>query len=285
MAPVWAVRVRPAAVDGADHPPGVGLDQLDLRAAGRPDVGEVGGPAAVGPEPALRPPPQQPRLDQVVEQPAGGRAEQRQVGRGERQLLGGRAQVRRQDVGVVRVEHRAFDRPAEQCLRVVHEIGVERVVAGDEHAERAPAGPPGAADLLPERRPGAGEAGDQHRVEPAHVDAELERVGRRHAQQPPAAQVVLERAPLLGEVAAAVGVDARRQQRVDLGEQLGRALRHLLDTAPRPHEGERPDVRRHQVGEQVGGLGRRRAADRRALLAGVRRQRRLPQPDRDLAAG
>ena len=57
--------VRAAGVDGADHPAGVRLDQLHRRAAGGADVGEVGGPAAVGPEPAARPPPQQPGVDQL----------------------------------------------------------------------------------------------------------------------------------------------------------------------------------------------------------------------------
>ena len=144
-----------------------------------------------------------------------------------------------------------------------------------------PAGPP---DLLPQRRPGAGEAGQQHRVETADVDAELERVGRRHAEQPAAAQVVLERTPLLGQVAAAVGVDPGGQRGLDLVEQVGRALRHLLHTAPRPHEGERAHALDHEVREQVGRLGGRGAAYGSALLSGVRGQRRLPQPHRDLAA-
>ena len=179
--------------------------------------------------------------------------------------------MRAQHVGVVGVEDRRLDRRAEQRLGVGDEVGVERVVAGDQHAEgvlRAAAGPP---DLLPERRPGAGEAGDQHRVEAADVDAELEGVGGGQADQVAPAQRGLERAALLGEVAAAVGRDPAGQRRVDLGEQLGRGRRHLLGAAARADERERAHVLGDQVGEQVGDLGRRGPAHRRAVLAGVAR--------------
>ena len=44
----------------------------------------------------------------------------------------------------------------------------------------------------------------------------------------PRAQRPLERAPLLGQVAAAVGRDPAGQRRVDLGEQLGGGDRDLL---------------------------------------------------------
>ena len=124
-----------------------------------------------------RPLAQQAGLGQPVDDLARGRAEQRQVGLGQRVLLRRRAQVRAEDVGVGRVEDGRLDRPADQRLRVVDEVGVERVVAGDQHAERVLGAPPGPPDLLPQGGPGAGEAGDQHRVEAADVDAELERVG------------------------------------------------------------------------------------------------------------
>ena len=100
----------------------------------------------------------------------------------------------------------------------------------------------------------------------------------------PERRACLDRAPLLGEVAAAVGRDPAGQRRVDLGEQVGRGQRHLLDPAPGAHERQGAHVLGDQVGEQVGGLGGGGAADRRAVLAGVRRERRLPQRQRHLAA-
>ena len=60
--------VRARLVDVTDHPPGLGLDEGDRAAAGRADVGEVGGPVAIGPEPAARPSPQPALVDQAVEQ-------------------------------------------------------------------------------------------------------------------------------------------------------------------------------------------------------------------------
>ena len=94
----------------------------------------------------------------------------------------------------------------------------------------------------------------------------------------------LDGAPLLGQVAAAVGRHLAGQRRVDVGEQVGRGQRDLLGPAPRPDEGEGPHPLDDQVGQQVGGLGRRRATHGRAVLARVGRERRLPERDGDLAA-
>ena len=147
--------VRGRGVDGADHPAGDGLDQLDRLAAAGADVGQVAGPATVGPEPPRGPAPQQPGLGQPVDGLAGGRAEQRQVGLGQRRLLGGRAQVRPEDVVVGGVEDAGLDRPAQQHLGVVDEVGVQRVVAGHHHAERVLPAATGPADLLPQLRRGS----------------------------------------------------------------------------------------------------------------------------------
>ena len=208
-----------------------------------------------------------------------------QVVLGQRQLLGGGAQVRREHVLVGGVDDGGLDGPAEQRLRVGDEVGVERVVAGDEHAEGVAVTSAGPADLLPQRGAGAGEPRHHHRVEPADVDAQLERVGRGQPDQLAGAQGPLDRAALLGQVAAAVGRDLAGQRRVDLGEQLGGGEGDLLGPAPRPDERQRADPLDHQVGQQVGGLGRRGAPHRGAVLAGAGRERRLPERDGDLAAG
>ena len=78
-------------------------------------------------------------------------------------------------------------------LGVVHQVGVQRVVAGDQDGDRPAAVAAGPASLLPQGRPGARPAGDQHGVEPGDVDAEFQR-GRggqagdraRPAARPPA---------------------------------------------------------------------------------------------------
>ena len=81
---------------------------------------------------------QQPGLGQLVDGLAGGRAEQR-AGRprSAASSCGGRAQVRARGRRGCRGRRRVAStgRP-EQRLGVVDEVGVERVVAGDQHAER-----------------------------------------------------------------------------------------------------------------------------------------------------
>ena len=239
---MWAVPCAAAGVDGAEHPAGDVLDQAHGRAAGRADVGEVAGAPAVGPEPAAWTPAQQAALGERVDGRPRTGPEHGQVLHGERRLGSGGAQVRAQDVGVVGVEDVGLDRLPEQGLGVVDQIGVQRVVARHHHPERVAGAAPGPADLLPQGRAGAGEAGEQHGVEAADVDAELERVGRGQAEQPAVAQRLLERAALLGEVAAAVGRHLVDQARVDLAEQASRGQGDRLGAAAGADEGERADA-------------------------------------------
>ena len=124
------------------------------------------------------------RGDQVVQQQLGRR---RRTSSQSASVSGSsaaaHAQVRPEDVRVGRVEHRRLDRAAEERLAG----GARGRCRAGRRARRGPRarpwpapGPPG---LLPERGDGAGEPGDQHRVEPGDVDAELERVGGGHAEQ------------------------------------------------------------------------------------------------------
>jgi len=66
-----------------------------------------------------------------------------------RELGRRRRQVRRQHVRVGRVEHGGLERMVQQDGRMVQQIGVQRVIAGDEHRYRVAAGPPGSPGLLP----------------------------------------------------------------------------------------------------------------------------------------
>src|SRR4051812_34579746 len=99
---------------------------------------------------------------------------------------------------------------------MAHEVGVQRVVAGDEDGERLLPLAARAPRLLPKGRMRAGPAGEEDGVEAADIDAELERVGGGDAEQPSARQPGLERAAVLRQVARPVRGDARRQGRVDL---------------------------------------------------------------------
>ena len=79
-----------------------------------------------------------------------------------------------------------------------HQPLVELVVAGDEHGDRRLRFAPGPPGLLPHRRDRAGEAVEHAGVEPADVDAELERGGGDDAPQLAVEQLVFDLASLVG---------------------------------------------------------------------------------------
>ena len=171
------------------------------------------------------------------------------------------------------------------------QVGVQRVVAGDQDGRRRPAAAPGPARLLPQRRPGARPSGDQHGVQAGDVDPELERGGGGQPDQPPVGQGRLQPAPVLGQVAGAV----RRHLRLGGpppgcpplgGPPLGwrrrlqrpaRGQRDRLGAAPGPDEGQRLDVLLDQPAEQVSRLGGGGSAQPGARLAAGLGQRRFPQ--------
>ncbi len=91
------------------------------------------------------------------------------------------------------VEDRRLDLAVEQRLRLAHEVLVERVLRRDEHREAVRAAA-GASPLLAQARDRAGEADRDRGVEVADVDPELERVGRRDAEELALDEPPLERA-------------------------------------------------------------------------------------------
>jgi hypothetical protein len=177
------------------------------------------------------------------------------VALGQRALVGGRAQVRLEDVRVGQVDDGLFDLARQQALGLAHEVLVEGVLAADQHRP-ALARAPGAPPALPEAGHGAGKAGDQGHVETAHVDAELERAGRHHGAQLPVEQPAFYVAALLRGVAGAVGHDGLGGRAVAVADtpphvavdELGRlARRGEVDGAP-PGQ--------HGLGEHVARLGK-----------------------------
>ena len=251
--------VRRPAVDGAEQAAGGHLHHAHRGAAlaAQVDLGAF----PVPPVPAGGPLPQRPRLDQRVHRLLRTLAEQVQVGRGERGLVGGAGELRREHVRVGRVEHRRLDRPPEQCLRVVHQVGVERVVPRHQYGERLVAGAPGPPGLLPQRRAGAGPAADQHRVQPDQVDAEFERVRGGEAEQVAVQQRPFQLAAFLAQVAGPVGGHPVAQPGHRLVERPPGVRGDHLGAPAGPYESERAYPLDHAVGEQVGGLPQRRAPD------------------------
>ncbi len=198
-------------VDGADRALLVPVDEpvLDRRSGAQPDVRR--GRALAAPVHAPAAGLQQVGVHEVPHGVVEAVAEPALVVGRERQLVRRARDLGAQHERVLRVHDRALGLTVGQLARVRGVPLVELVVAGDEHRRRAAAGASGAAGLLPHRRERAGETVEDHRVEPADVDAELERVRRRDAEQPAAREVAFELAPLLGEVAGAVRGDAGRR--------------------------------------------------------------------------
>ncbi len=194
----------------------------------------------------------------------------------ERRLERGRAHVPVEDARVGVVEDRRLDPPAEQRLRLAHEVLVERVLARDQHGEPVPAAA-GAAPLLAQAGDRAGEAGRDHAVEQADVDPELERVGGRDAEQLARGEPPLDLAPLTRRVPGAVGgepVAVLAAEPVD-GEAVDQ-LRRLAALG----EAERPQPARDELGHQPRRLAERARADAELLVE----ERRVPERDRPLGA-
>ena len=124
----------------------------------------------------------------------------------------------------------------------------------DEHYQRALLRAPRPPGLLPRTCDGSRIAGDDARIEPADVDAQLQRARRRHAEQPSFGEIAFERAPLFGEVAGAVRSDTVGKVPAFVGEQVARVLCDELGALPRPRERDRAHVLARQTGEESGGL-------------------------------
>ncbi len=186
------------------------------------------------------------------------------------------AEVAEPDLRALRVEHRGLDAAAKQGLGVAREEPVEPVGGG--HVQREPlTAAAGSSPLLAQARDGAGEADRDRAVEQPDVDPELERVGRRHAEELARDEIALDRAALLGGVARAIGREPERQVGAPSRlERLAGDPEHDLDSTAAAHEADRAQAGSRERREQA-----RRLGERRPALAGlVVEQGRLPERDR-----
>ena len=167
---------------------------------------------------------------------------QRQLGRRARQ-------VRREHRQVLRVDHRRLEPRLEEDPRVLHEVLVEGVRAGEQDHERRAVLPPDAPAALPGRRDRAGVADEDADVQPADVDPHLERRGADHRLERAGEELLLDLAPLLGEVAGAVRADDLAQLRVAVHRPGVDQLRVLA----RLGEDDRREVLAHRLAQQLRG--------------------------------
>jgi hypothetical protein len=213
-----------------------------------------------------------------------------QEGQLERRAL----EVLDQDLRVRRVDARRLHPAVQQVVRVAREVLVERRARRDHHGDAPGAPPAGAAEALPRPRDRAGVARADDRVEVAHVDAQLERVGGDDAADLALPEAPLHAAARLGEVAAAVGHDRVLDPRHLGREPVAEVLEHDLDRVARLPEDEGRHLRAHEVGgEHHGALQRARAHaelgvhDRRVEDEEPARAPRRPRlvDERDLVLG
>jgi len=200
----------------------------------------------------------------------------------EGELEGGRAQVREQDVEVVRVQACLLGAAAEHELRVVDHVLVHRGWRGDEDRHRHVTPPPGAAHLLPGGGDGPRVAGEHRHVQAADVDAQLEGVRADHAEHLAIPQAAFDGAPLRGQVAAPVAADPAARPKV-LAQRLAQVREHDLHRHAGPPEHHRlaPGPQERQgpaLGQREGGATgtRRRVHDRRVHQQQVLLARRRP---------
>ena len=172
----------------------------------------------------------------------------------ERELEGGASQVRQQDVQVVRVEPRLLGPAAQQERRVVDDVPVDGRGGRDDDGHAHVAASTGTADLLPRRRDGARIAGEDRHIEPADVDAQLERVRGHDAQHLAVAQPALDGASFGGQIARAIAADPGARAEV-LAQRLAKRREHDLDRGPRPPEDHRLATRPKERAAPTAGPG------------------------------
>src|SRR5664280_41385 len=101
---------------------------------------------------------------------------------------------------------------------MMDKVGVQWVVAGDQDCQGGRSVAPGTTGLLPQRRTGSRPACHQNRVQPADINAQLKGISCCQTAQLPRAKASLQLSPLLRQISAPVGRNARSQRRVYLAQ-------------------------------------------------------------------
>ena len=166
----------------------------------------------------------------------------------EGQLEGGALDMAHLYIWIAGVDAGPLRRRAVKPFGTRGEELVERVRRGDHYRGGDRAAPSRAPDLLPGGGDASGVAVQHGEGEGADVDAEFERVRADDAAQPAAAQVVLDPAAFLRQIAAAVAHDHHRV-RAALGEVGADRFEQQLHIEARAREDDRADA----GGKRLGG--------------------------------
>ena len=131
---------------------------------------------------------------------------------------------------VVRVDEPRLRRRVEEVVGVRRHVLAERRRRRHDRRERQVVAATRAPHLLPRARERARIARQHRRIQPADIDAQLQRVRRHDAADAALAQPALDCTPLVRQIAAAVALDGRR---ADVGARCapGRRLQRFAQVA------------------------------------------------------
>ena len=153
----------------------------------------------------------------------------------EGQLERCRAQMGEQHVEVVRIEPRLFGAARQQERRMVDHVLVDGRTARHEHRDARALAPARPAHLLPGRGNGTRIARQHRHIEPADVDAELERIRADDAEQLAVAEPALDGPAFRGQVSAAIPAHAAARPE-PLAQGFAQSGEQQLDRRSRPAE-------------------------------------------------
>ena len=201
------------AIHGADHPLRVGGHDR-VAAADRPQIHFTLGVASERvPGFAVRAGDQTSIICQLRNQFHRLRWIEFRVGFRDRDLGPGADQVLRGDHGIAGVGRGALEIAAEELRWISHEVLIERVRQRHQADKRLPFGSSHTAGALPGRRDAAGVPDEDADIQPADVDAVLERARGDDTHEVARGHAPLDLAPLRRQVAGPVRCDPWNQIR------------------------------------------------------------------------
>ena len=86
------------------------------------------------------------------------------------------------NVGIGGIKHRRLHRPADERIRVMHQIRIQRIRAGNKHHRGGLIPPPGTPRLLPKTRKSSRKPGRNHRIQTPNVNTQLQGIGGGNPQ-------------------------------------------------------------------------------------------------------
>ena len=110
-----------------------------------------------------------------------------------------------EDVRILEIDDRALMRGGEEVVRVAHQVLIDGIIVRDQRRHRLLHSPARSACLLPRASDAAGIARQDCRVEPADVNADLERRRGRDPDQLTTEEQPFDLPPFRGSITGSIG--------------------------------------------------------------------------------